>query len=276
MSQRSALTPAAIATADVSEPPRPSVASAAVGRHALEAGDDRDRAAADSASSSIADFDRLDPGIAVDARGPDQLPAHEAARVQRPCLQRHREQARRSPARRWRRPRHIRVGSWSGGGLAAELDQPVGLAGHRRDDDQHLVAAPRPRAGRARRRGGCARCPPSTCRRISSRCGALRAPWVERSRPVRGRRMVGKTSIRRPEEAEQFGRLAGDWWDPNGRVGDAAQAQPGAAQICPRPDRPALAVRRVQPHAARGQDARSTSAAAPGCWPSRWRGSARR
>ena len=38
-----------------------------------------------------------------------------------------------------------------------------------------------------------------------------------------------------PEEVEQFGRLAGDWWDPNGALGDAAQAQSGAAQIYPRP-----------------------------------------
>ena len=111
---------------------------AAVLADALEAGDDGDRAALQRLVERRG-FDRLDAGIAVDARRADQLPAHEAACLHAHVLQRHGEEAGRDLLSA-RDDHVIFLGVAQRGGLAAELHEPVGLARHRRDDDEDLVA----------------------------------------------------------------------------------------------------------------------------------------
>ena len=76
----------------------------------------------------------------MDAGRPDQLPAHEAARLHAHVLQGHRQQPG-GDLLSAGDDHVIFLGVVQRGGLAAQLDQPVGFAGHRRDDDQHLVAA---------------------------------------------------------------------------------------------------------------------------------------
>ena len=112
---------------------------AAVGRDALEAGDHCDGSGRQRLVEKRA-FDGLDPGIAVDARGADQLPAHEAARLEAHVLEGHGEQpGRHLLATGNNHVIFLRV--VERGGLAAQLDEAVGLAGHGGDDDEHLVAA---------------------------------------------------------------------------------------------------------------------------------------
>ena len=93
----------------------------------------------DSASSRVAALDRFDPRVAVHPRRLDQLPAHEAARLDAHRLQRHREQAG-GDLLAAGDDHVIFLGVVERRGLAAQLHQPVGLAGHRRDHDQHLIA----------------------------------------------------------------------------------------------------------------------------------------
>ena len=110
----------------------------AVVANSLEAGNDRDGAAAQRLVERRG-FDRFDPGIAVDARGPDQLPAHEAARLGAHVLEGHGEEAG-GDLLAAGDDHVIFLGVILRACLAAQLDEAVGLAGHRRDDHQNLIA----------------------------------------------------------------------------------------------------------------------------------------
>ena len=92
MSQRSAFSAAASATAEVSEPPRPSVVMRLSGPDALEARDHRDLALA-HAADELARLDIGDARLAVHAVGADRdLPAEPGARIDPERLQRQRHQ----------------------------------------------------------------------------------------------------------------------------------------------------------------------------------------
>ena len=65
---------------------------------------------------------------------------------------------------------------------------------------------------------------------------------------------MARTSIV-DREAAHFGGLASDWWDPERRLGDAAQAEPGPALLHPRHGRPAFRAGRAWLQAARGKTA---------------------
>ena len=146
MSQRSAFTAAAMATALVSEPPRPSVAMRLSGPDALETGDDR----------HLADLEPLDQRRAVDlldARGAMRivgldrdLPALPGARVDADRLQHERQQPRRHLLARGDHGVvlpgivDVEVGALGLRRFPDPADQLVGLAGHGRDDDGDLMA----------------------------------------------------------------------------------------------------------------------------------------
>ena len=92
MSQRSALSAAASATALVSEPPRPSVEMRSLGRDALEAGDHRDLALLQARAHLLAG-DVVDARRAVRVVGDDRdLPALPGARLDAHRLQHDRQQ----------------------------------------------------------------------------------------------------------------------------------------------------------------------------------------
>ena len=116
----------------------PERGDAAVLADPLETGDDRDRARFQCFVEG-GRFDRLDPGIAVDPGGAEQLPAHETARVEADRLEGHREEAGGDLLARG--DDHVIFLIVMGhGGFAAQLNQPVGLPGHGGDHDQHLIA----------------------------------------------------------------------------------------------------------------------------------------
>ena len=140
MSQRSAFSAAASATAEVSEPPRPSVVIRPLGADALEAGDHRDLRPRRQAALELVRLDAADARLAVDAVGADRdLPAQPGAGLDAELLQRERQQA----------DGHLlagrdddivfaRVVQRADAGVT--VDQLVGGAGHGRDDDGDLVA----------------------------------------------------------------------------------------------------------------------------------------
>ena len=80
---------------------------------------------------------------------------------------------------------------------------------------------------------------------------------------------------RRPG-SRAFRRAGGRLVGPERRLGDAAQAEPGAARLRPRHDRPCIGRPTSMASSRWPARPRSTSAAARGCWPSRWRGSGRK
>ena len=141
MSQRSALIAAAIATAEVSEPPRPERGDAAGLRiDALEAGDDGDFLALLEALDQLGAVDVEDARRGMRVAGLDRdLPALPGARLDAHALQHDREQAGGDLFAGgdhgviFARVMHRR-------GLGAPADQLVGLARHRRDHDGDLVA----------------------------------------------------------------------------------------------------------------------------------------
>ncbi len=141
MSQRSAFSAAAIATAEVSEPPRPSVVMRPVcGIDALEAGDHGDFLALLEARDDLGAVDLEDARRGMRVRGLDRdLPALPGARLDTEALQHDREQARGDLlAGGDHRVVFARVVQRRG--VGAPGHQLVGLAGHRRDDDGDLMA----------------------------------------------------------------------------------------------------------------------------------------
>ena len=93
MSQRSAFSAAASATAEVSDPPRPSVVMRLSGADALEAGDHGDLARL-HAADQLGALDVGDARLAVRVVGADRdLPALPGARLDADLLQRDRQQA---------------------------------------------------------------------------------------------------------------------------------------------------------------------------------------
>ena len=139
MSQRSAFSAAASATAEVSDPPRPRVVIRPVGRDALEAGDHGDLARL-HATDQLGALDRGDAGLAVGVVGADRdLPALPGAGFDADLLQGDREQA----------GGHLFAGGDHCVVFArvvqrrqrlAPADELVGGAGHGGDDDGDLVA----------------------------------------------------------------------------------------------------------------------------------------
>jgi hypothetical protein len=112
---------------------------AAVGGDALEARDNGDALLVEHPLEHV-DVDALDQAGRV-ARGADrQLPAHIGTRVQPHALQGDGEQAARHLLARGDDD-VIFARIVKGGGFLAELDQPIGFPGHRRDDDRDLIAA---------------------------------------------------------------------------------------------------------------------------------------
>ena len=77
-------------------------------------------------------------------------------------------------------------------------------------------------------------------------------------------------------EVEQFGKLAGDWWDPKGASAMLHKLNPVRLGLHPRLDRPALVARRAQPPSARGEERARCRLRGRACSRSRWRGWARR
>ena len=140
MSQRSAFSAAASATAEVSEPPRPSVVMRLSGADALEAGDHGDLAGLHPADQLRA-LDRRDARLAVRGVGEDRdLPALPGAGLDADLLQRDRQQA----------GGHLLAGGHHGvvlprvvqrRQLLAPGDQLVGDAGHGGDHDRDLLPA---------------------------------------------------------------------------------------------------------------------------------------
>ena len=111
---------------------------AAVGGDALEAGNDRDPFFVEHPLEH-GDVDPLDHAGGVAAGADRQLPAHIGARVEPHPLQRDRQEA--AGHLLARGDHHVIFARVvERGGLAAELDQPVGLAGHRRHHHRHLIA----------------------------------------------------------------------------------------------------------------------------------------
>ena len=83
-----------------------------------------------------------------------------------------------------------------------------------------------------------------------------------------------KTSIVEAEAAH-FGAMAGDWWDPKGASAMLHKLNP--VRLAYLRDQIDQHWQLDEDRAARSKaKARSTSAAAPGCWPNRWRGWERR
>ena len=79
-----------------------------------------------------------------------------------------------------------------------------------------------------------------------------------------------------PKEAAHFGALAADWWDPKGSSAMLHKLNPvRLGYIRDRIDQH-WGGDETRPAAARRASAPPTSAAAPACSPSRWRGWARR
>ena len=138
MSQR-ASSAAATATADVSEPPRPSVVMRLSGPMPWKPAITATWPCSMRLRSSVA-IDFGDAGRAMDAIGLDRnLPAAPGARRNAHILQHDGQQ----PGRHLFAggdDRVIFAGIMDGCGLAAPADQPVGRARHGRDHHRHLVA----------------------------------------------------------------------------------------------------------------------------------------
>ena len=174
MSQRSAFIAAASATADVSDPPRPRVARLPSAATPWKPGMTAMPAFVEHPLEHV-DVDLVDQAGGM-ARGADrQLPAHVGAGVEAHALEGDREQAAGHLLAATRPPRHIRAGR-----RARRPRGRTGPAGRSRRPWPRPRPRPgcraRPRASPARRHGGSARCPPSRCRRISSRCGPCGEP----------------------------------------------------------------------------------------------------
>ena len=151
MSQRSALMPAATATAEVSEPPRPKVEMRLPARNALKARHHRDFAPR-HAGDHFRGGHAFDAGGAMHGGGLDRhLPAHPG-----PCLDAHGVQGDGQKARRHlfaRRHHHVIfalvrdrldqdiAARIRAGGLVGPGHQLVGFARHGRNHHGHLVAA---------------------------------------------------------------------------------------------------------------------------------------
>ena len=118
-----------------------------VGRHALEAGDDRDLARRERVADAVGpDLDDL--GLAVLGVGDDPgLAPGEAHRGLAEVLDRHREQRHRDALARGEQHVHL-AAAGPAGDVVGEAHEVVGGLAHRRDDDDDVVA----------RRGACARC----------------------------------------------------------------------------------------------------------------------
>ena len=203
-----------------------------------------------SASSRIADSTASTRALPWTPGRAQQLPAHEAARLHAHVLQGHREQPGGDLLAAC--DDHVIFGRIvERRGLAAQLHQPVGLPGHRRHHDQHLVARLRPRA----------RTRPATLRMRSMPAIDVPPNFIT----MRGigllglarRGLLGDGAWSRQASSRKRSSSSASSPPTGGTptaLGDAAQAQSRAPQIHPRLDRPALAVRRAHPHAARGQD----------------------
>ena len=175
MSQRSAPSAAASATAEVSEPPRPSVVTRwsadTPWNPASTATSPRSRQA-----RSRFGFDALDARPAVDAIGAHRrLPAEEGARRQPERVQRQRQQPDRDLLARRRPRRRIRRGR----GAARRSRSPS------RPADWSRRPSPRPRPRRCRRprgRAGCARRRRGSVPDRRPRCRRTSAPPAPRRR----------------------------------------------------------------------------------------------
>ena len=130
---------AASATPEVSDPPRPERGDVAVGVHALEPGDHDDRARGEIGADPVF-VDRENAGLGEGAVGQHaNLAARVALGLESHRLERDREEA----------DRHLLAGGGDHVELArigigrqfpGETEQPIGLAGHRRNDDDELMA----------------------------------------------------------------------------------------------------------------------------------------
>jgi len=124
-----------MATALVSDPPRPSVATRPSSLTPWKPG----MTAMVQCFVEGRVFNRFDPRIAVDSAGADQLPAHEAAGLGAHRLEGHGKQ---SGGDLFAAGDHdiIFARIVERRGLAAILHQPVGFPGHCRDHHQYLIA----------------------------------------------------------------------------------------------------------------------------------------
>ena len=140
MSQRSAFSAAASATAEVSEPPRPSVVMRLSGPMPWKPATTATWPSPKRRSISVG-VDRLDARLAVRVVGADRdLPAQPGARVDAELLQRERQSGPLVTCSPVATTTSYSRASCSGAMLARPVDQLVGRAGHGRDHDGDLVA----------------------------------------------------------------------------------------------------------------------------------------